>query len=293
MIKSFLTDRYQTVVVNGSASPSTKVLSGVPQGSVLGPLLFLVLIGDIDEKVKSSFVSSFADDTRIGRKIKDSSDVQALQDDLDAIYQWADDNNMQFNSGKFECIKYGRRKDLREASKYSTQDGKLIKTKDTVRDLGVTLDSDGTFTSQIDKVCSTARSLSSWILRTFKTRQKNLMLTLWKSLVLPHIDYCCQLWTPDRKGHIQALEAIQKSFLRKITGYSQLNYWQLLDTLNIKSIQRRQERYSIIYTWRMMENQVPNAGIQHHISKRCRRCVVPPLTSARDNWIRRLRCSLF
>lgn len=115
------------------------------------------------------------------------------------------------------------------------------------------------------------------------------MLTLWKSLVLPHIDYCCQLWTPDRKGHIQALEAIQKSFLRKITGYSQLNYWQLLDTLNIKSIQRRQERYSIIYTWRMMENQVPNAGIQHHISKRGRRCVVPPLTSARDNWIRRLR----
>lgn len=90
------------------------MLSGVPQGSVLGPLLFLVLIGDIDEKVKSSFVSSFADDTRIGRKIKDSSDVQALQDDLDAIYQWADDNNMQFNSGKFECIKYGRRKDLRK-----------------------------------------------------------------------------------------------------------------------------------------------------------------------------------
>ena len=99
-LQSFLTDRTQTVLVNGARSRSCHVKSGVPQGSVIGPLLFLVLIGDIDANVATSFVSSFADDTRVGRRIKTEADVNDLQADLNAIYQWAVNNNMQFNSDK-------------------------------------------------------------------------------------------------------------------------------------------------------------------------------------------------
>ena len=287
-IQSFLTGREQSVIVNGTASAPTEVVSGVPQGSVVGPLIFLILISDIDSNVNSSFVSSFADDTRIGRKINSVDDIQALQQDLNSVYKWANDNNMQFNCDKFECLKYGKG-DLKSAARYTTEDGREIEVKEATRDLGVLISSDGSFSHHINKVCDTGSKLCSWILRTFKTRQRHPMITLWKSLVLPHFDYCCQLWAPDKTGDIQKLERIQKSFLSKISGYRHLNYWELLKALNINSLERRRDRYSIIYTWRMLEKQVPNIGIQEDITQRGRRCIVPPINNAADAWSRRLR----
>ena len=105
-LQSFLSNRSQTVVVNGVKSSPKPVLSGVPQGSVIGPLIFLILIGDIDKEVATSFISSFADDTRIGHEISSEEDIKALQLDLQAVYQWATNNNMEFNSEKFELIQY-------------------------------------------------------------------------------------------------------------------------------------------------------------------------------------------
>ena len=90
--------------MNGIKSCSVDMKSGVQQGSVLGPQLFLVLMGDIDHRVASAFLSSFADDTRVLKGIITQADVQNLQLDLDVIYQWAEDNNMTFNSNKFECL---------------------------------------------------------------------------------------------------------------------------------------------------------------------------------------------
>ena len=107
---SFLTRRTQSVVVNGIQSEPTDVLSRVPQGSVLGLLLFLILIGDIDKSVISSFLSSFADGMQIGKGIASKEDAIELQRDFSAVYQWAIYNNMQFNFGKFECVLYGRDK---------------------------------------------------------------------------------------------------------------------------------------------------------------------------------------
>ena len=101
----FLTNHKQTVLVDGRKSAPHDVTSGVPQGSVLGPLLFLILIGDIDQNIAFSFISSFADDTRVGRNIEDFEDIQLLQADLDAIYNWAESNNMEFNSDKFELLR--------------------------------------------------------------------------------------------------------------------------------------------------------------------------------------------
>lgn len=88
-IRSFLTDRYQSVLVEGNTSPPTEILFEVSQGSVLGPLSFLVLISNINEKVTTSSVSSLADDTRIGRQIDTPNNVRASQRTLDTIYEWA------------------------------------------------------------------------------------------------------------------------------------------------------------------------------------------------------------
>jgi ribonuclease P/MRP protein subunit RPP40 len=191
-IHEFLTGRCQAVLVNGSKSKPSNVKSGVPQGSVLGPLLFLILIGDIDCKVVTSFVSSFADDTRIGRRIKTESDVTDLQADLNSIYEWAVDNNMMFNNEKFECLRYGRNKDILAHTGYTSSSGCDITVQDSVRDLGVTMSSDGTFKKHIVNVIETANNMCGWILRTFRTRAAHPMLTLWKSMVLSKLDYCKQ-----------------------------------------------------------------------------------------------------
>ncbi|KAK3881506.1 hypothetical protein Pcinc_014051 [Petrolisthes cinctipes] len=104
-VHAFLSNRTQVVTIDGCVSKQSSVVSGVPQGSVLGPILFLILISDIDQEVKTSKVTSFADDTRVSHSIKDKDDVIALQNDLQSIYRWADNNNMSFNSSKFEVVK--------------------------------------------------------------------------------------------------------------------------------------------------------------------------------------------
>ena len=107
------------VLVNGILSDPAPVTSGVPQGSVIGPLLFLILIGDIDQNIAYSFLTSFADDTRLMREVKGVQDASALQSDLQAVYQWAEDNNASFNNKKFEALRYGKDETL----KLSTQSG--------------------------------------------------------------------------------------------------------------------------------------------------------------------------
>ena len=257
-IYSFLTDRTQSVIVNGMKSSVSEVKSGVPQGSVLGPLLFLVLLGDIDKSIASAFVSSFADDTRVGHRIKTVGDVTALQDDLNSIYQWSAENNMTFNSEKFECIRYGKKKELHETTVYLSDVSSSITPKDQVNDLGVLISSNCLFKNHIDNVVKTANKLCGWILRTFKTRTPKLMVLLWKSLVLSKLDYCSQLWSPTGKGDIQKLEMVQRSFIRKIDEMKHLDYWSQLKKLHLYSLERRRERYMIIYIWRILEHQVPD-----------------------------------
>ena len=110
----FLLDRSQRVSVNGFMSEKVHVKSGVPQGSVLGPLLILILMSDIDCEILESFLSSFADDTRIGMSVTTEEDAQKLQDDLDSVYRWADKNNMTFNITKFEVLRYGSNSELKK-----------------------------------------------------------------------------------------------------------------------------------------------------------------------------------
>ena len=257
-LHSFLTGRMQSVVVNGEKSNPAPVLSGVPQGSVIGPLLFLVLIGDIDNNICNAFLSSFADDTRVGYGIQSTQDAQLLQDDLDKVYNWAEENNMLFNSKKFELLQYGPNTDLKSSTTYKSNTGHPIATKDSIKDLGVTMSSSGDFKEHISNVVETVKELSAWILRSFKSRSPLLMLQLWKSIVIPRLDYCSQLWSPHQIGLIQQIEELQRSYVKHIAGCRDLAYHDALKKLGLYSLQRRRERYQIIYLWSIIEGKVPN-----------------------------------
>ena len=108
-IHNFLSNRQQCDAVNGTASSEAQVRSGIPQGSVLGPLLFLIHISDINYEIADSTVSCFADDTRIlFRNKKNEEDTRMLQNDLQKLYKWADTNNIKFNANKFKLLRYGK-----------------------------------------------------------------------------------------------------------------------------------------------------------------------------------------
>ena len=257
-IESFLRDRKQSVIIDGSKSESAPVVSGVPQGSVLGPILFLLMISDIDENVKYSILASFADDTRVLKEIEGIIDTFKLQHDLNEVYDWTGKNNMNLNSCKFEHMKYGKDVEMKKLSTFFTNDNTIIESKTSVKDLGVWMSSDCSFTDHINKLLLKTKDISSWILRTFSTRERDVMITLWKSLVLPHLDYCSQLWSPSTIYQIEQIESVQRNFFKKIKGLSTLDYWEQLRTLKMYSLQRRRERYRIIYIWSILEGLVPN-----------------------------------
>ena len=133
----------------------------------MGPVLFLLHIADIARGVSTSTTtSSYVDDTRAVRSIVDiTSDCQALQQDLASIYSWAEEVNMTFNSEKFECLRYWPRTPKPDFS-YMSPDGAVIEEKDHLRDLGVEMSSDLTFSIHISNVVTAANNLVGWPMRT-------------------------------------------------------------------------------------------------------------------------------
>ena len=284
-LQSFLSNRSQTVVVNGVKAYPKPVLSSVPQGSVIGPLLFLIKIGDIDKEVTTSFISSFADDTRIGHEISSEVGMKALQLDLQAVYQWATNKNMEFTSEKIELIQYRTVKTSGLLSThYTSEIGSDIKQQAHLRDLGITMSSDALFAQHIAEKVTAMKFKIGWVLRTFQTREKKPMMTLWKSLILCEHDYCCQLWNPHRVGHIQSLEFLQHTCIKKIHGMFHKSYWDQLSDLKLYSSQRRRERYIALYTWKILEGIGQNISAVTGINAvwypvRGRECKVPRVST--------------
>ncbi|KAK3894888.1 hypothetical protein Pcinc_001384 [Petrolisthes cinctipes] len=206
----FLTNRTQFVAVGGACSDVSSVVSGIPQGSVLGPLLFLIHIHDIDHDITHSTITSFADDTRISRTINNQDDAVLLQKHFDTIY------NMAFKNNKFEHLTYNTNSSAQPTTSYTAPDGSPINNPSKVQDLGVCFSSDATFSAHIATTAKKAHSQLGWILRTFHTRDPYPMLTLYKSLVVRLLEHCCQLWSPWIPGNIRALEAVQRSFTSRI-----------------------------------------------------------------------------
>ena len=164
---------------------------------------------------------------------------------------------MEFNSKKFEWVRYSGKSPGPEYQ-YLAPDGSRIEQKDSLRDLGVVLSSDLSFSLQIEKVVLTASQMVGWGLRTFRGRSSYLLLTLLKSLVQPHLDYCCQLWSPDSQVLINKIEQVQKSLVSRITDQKvqHKSYWDKLKILHLYSQERRRERYFIIFIWKISQGLV-------------------------------------
>ena len=154
-LASFLSDRKQFVQIPGGISTYGPVSSGVPQGTVLGPVLFLILIADITKNVKFSNISSFADDTRLYLPIESPTDIDNLQFDLRTVYDWAETNNMKFNSSKFNYVCYHTKNSPNNENIYISPTHDIIKSVTTVRDLGVTMSNSCDFNAHIDKTVKT------------------------------------------------------------------------------------------------------------------------------------------
>ena len=145
---------------------------------------------------------------------------------------------MDFNTSKFDLLRYGSNQDLKNQTHYLSNLDTVIEEKTNVKDLGIVMTNTGEFKDHIGKVTDTVRDLSAWILRSFKSRSPVFMLQLWKSIVIPHLDYCSQLWNPNNVSAIQQLEELQKSFVRRIAGFRHMNYWDALRKLGLYSLQR-------------------------------------------------------
>ena len=177
-IKSFLADRCQFVLINGAKSYKVDVTSGVPQGSVLGPLLFILFINDLVSEISTSNIYTFADDTKIVHPIHSYLDTISLQTDLNSIITWSLNNNMKLNEEKFELITHrppnkfhsnGLFKELPFNNIYTTYStGKDdIYPSEVVRDLGILINSELNWGDHIHSLCKKGRQLSGWILNVF------------------------------------------------------------------------------------------------------------------------------
>ena len=256
-IREFLRDRKFRVTANNCISEEADVVSGVPQGTVLAALLFLIMISDIDEKVKFCIVRSFADDTRINKKVNNSEDIEMMQCDLEEVYKWARINKMEFNTKKFEQISHGKINNL-ELKSYKASSGDPIEIKNTVKDLGILATNDLMFKEHMNKIINSCKIVMGMLLRTFSTRERDPMIKMYNTYVKSKIEYCCIVWSPNQQGFINELEKIQKSFTSKIKDMEGLDYHARLKELKMYSLERRRDRYFIIYGWQQLEGLKEN-----------------------------------
>ena len=269
-IADFLRERRQTVHVDGFLSLWESVLSSVPQGTVLGPLLFIIYVNDLEKTVIDALIGCFADDTRLTKAIRGQSteaDMFLLQLDLHRVIRWALENNMELNESKFDLLCYSFRPAAalfrslpftQSLFEYETTSGTRIQSTDSVRDLGVSMSPDYTWSAHVARVAEEGKKTLSWVLSVFRDRSKLTMLTLYNSLVRSKLEYCCPLWNPSAIADIQKLESVQRVFTSKVAGCRELAYWERLKLLKIQSLQRRRERYAIIHTWKILNNLTNN-----------------------------------
>jgi len=209
-ISSFLTGRSQTVVCNGSISDPVNVTSGVPQGTVLGPLLFLIYINDLPDCL-SSCCSLFADDCLVYRQIINKNDQDILQQDLKNLELWASKWLMTFNVNKCEVLQISLRDPVRYS--YVLHDNPLRKVNEA-RYLGVIIDSKLNFNKQVDSVCKKANSTLAFLRRNMYSCNCVIKSDAYLIYVRPVLEYAVCSWAPHTKRNIDKLEQVQRRAAR-------------------------------------------------------------------------------
>jgi hypothetical protein len=220
-IRNWLTGRRQRVVLDGECSEWIAVLSGVPQGSVLGPLLFLLFINDLDLAASEvTAMAKFADDTKVGQRIVSDADRALLQSALDKLCGWAAEWGMQFNVSKCKVMHFGRQ----NPKNVYTMSSQQLEVVESERDIGVTICQNLKPAAQCTKAAGTARSVLGQIVRSFHYRDKKTFVKLYITYVRPHLEFGTPAWSPWNRADIDCLENVQKKMVGMVSGLSATSY---------------------------------------------------------------------
>ena len=212
---SYICHRKQVVVVNGYQSEPFTATSGVPQGSHLGPLFFIIYINNIKECFSNTKFLLYADDLKIFRKIDHINDCHRLQEDLDKLFTYCKNNSLFLNLKKCQSITFSKKKILINHN-YSINNHELEKVS-KIKDLGVILDNQWTFKLHFDKIVAEANKMLGFINRTCKEfKSPNTFLTLYHSYVCSKLSFASVIWHPNYNIHSKRIESIQNKFLKKL-----------------------------------------------------------------------------
>ena len=212
--RSFLIGRTQTVVLDGDKSTEVPVTSGVPQGSVLGPLLFLIYINDLPSTV-SSQIRLFADDTAVYLTISSLSDAQSLQKDLERMEVWEKEMDMEFNPSKCQVIHLSKNKKIIK-HQYRLH-GHILEAVSSAKYLGLDISSDLSFNTHISRITTNATKTLGFVKRNIPSSNQKIKELAYKALVRPQLEYASSIQSsgivPDRRTCPAKSAAVRRDFL--------------------------------------------------------------------------------
>ncbi|MEM7557303.1 MAG: reverse transcriptase family protein, partial [Cyanobacteria bacterium P01_A01_bin.84] len=234
-IENFLTGRKQIVRVSNTLSNEAEVRSGVPQGIVLGPVLFIVYINDLVSMVKNSSLKIYADDVKLYVRSDISANRHLLAADLNRIHRWALDWQLQLSVSKCQVLTIGV---TNENFLYTVDDIALANLY-SLRDLGIILNSKLDYSQHCHHLYKVASAISMNIFRYFKCRNRDFLIKMFKTYVRSKLESSIVIWSSYLKKNIELIEKVQRRFTKRIPGLSNYSYEERLNILNLDTLQHR------------------------------------------------------
>lgn len=248
-IEDWLAGRQQRVVLNGQTSDWKDVTSGVVQGSVLGPVLFIAFIADLEGVLDwDTFLDIYADDTKTGRVVNTTADALKLQEDINKLSEWAQKWGMTFNVKKCKSIHFGYKNDKHQYK----LGGENIEQVSEMRDLGVLVEDNLKPGKQCGSAAKRANCVLGQVRRAFKRKDKKTFLGIYKTYVRPHLEYAVQAWNPWYVKDVKKLEDVQKRAIRMIKGIEG-SYEEKLQQLGLTTLAKRRERGDVIQVFKILK----------------------------------------
>ena len=263
---SYLTGRSQHVVLEGSISSPLPVSTGVPQGSVLGPLLFNIFINPLCNVPLSDGCQIFlyADDILLTKPISSTHDLHLFQGDLNAIAQWLESHRLSPNIKKTHLLPITRSKATIKISVFLN--GKPLHSCGSVKYLGVTITSDLSWATHISNLCKKANRQLGLLHREFGSAPSSVKDKIYRCSILPTLEYCSAVWSPHCKTHKQSLERVETFAARVVTRKWNLDRTTLLSSLHWPSLETRRKIQSLKVCYNIVNNLsiIPSSYFLYH-----------------------------